>query len=366
MHARVEPPKTDALTTYLDDAGSFGLLNAEEEYRRTHELVELRREGWSQALQASSWKRFGLAAATALGRDCPELPTRKPRTPAEIGAVVDSMIDADPDAVTLDRLDEELEDKKKARPYRAARARYVAKRNRFMCSNLRLVVNVAKRYGRRHMPLSDRIQEGNLGLVKAIHRFDPERGFRFSTYAAWWIRHAVTRALIKYGRTVRIPSHLHILFTRARRTHRKLEADLGRRPTDEELAEALGLPPEKVAVAMDAMKLRSVGFDDPADGEGGQSIAEVLQDDELFEWDSRVAERIDSKLADRMLDRLDDRAFEIVVRRFGLRGAERRTLRSLGEDYDLSRERIRQLQNAALRQLRDTIRQCGLRSIAVH
>jgi RNA polymerase primary sigma factor len=247
----------------------------------------------------------------------------------------------------------------------AAKRSCVRARNRFMCANLRLVVMVAKRLGRRYLPLADRVQEGNLGLLKAIDRFDPELGFRFSTYAAWWIRHAVTRALVKYGRTVRIPSYIHALFNRVSRNATALRSTLGRTPTLAELAESVDAPVEKVAMALDAMALRAVGLDEPANGDGGPSIGDVLPDEALDGWQDRIGERIDGRLAGQLLDDLDDMSFDILVHRFGLRGAPQRTLRALGDDYALSRERIRQLQNRTLRGLRDALDASETPSVAV-
>ncbi len=360
--------RVDNLSTYLDDAGSFALLDAEEERRQARELVELRRAGWEAAFASDAQRNAVFAAAKAeLGDDVPASLTAWKAGKAEGSAVVDAMMRVDPDGCSLDRIEAECAGGRTpyAKRLRQTRRAYRRARNRFMCANLRLVVTVAKRFGRHHMPLSDRVQEGNIGLLKAIERFDPERGCRFSTYAAWWIRHAVTRALVKHGRTVRIPAHIHTLFTKARRARATMRGQLGRNPSLLEIAERIDAPVEKVEAAIEAMELRSVGLDDPATGEGGQTIAEVLPDETIDGWADRIGERIDARLAGEIVDRLDDMAYDIVVHRFGLRGAERRTLRALGDDYKLSRERIRQLQNDALRGLRDVIERSAVNSLAL-
>lgn len=370
MKAPSEQRRSDNLSTYLDDAGSFELLDADEERRQARRLHELRRACWHAVLDEPELaERLAAIAAEVLGTEIPGAlqAWRSGKGKATPEQVCETMLEADPDGCVLERLDSSLagEGSAAAKRLRGARREYLTARNRFMCANLRLVVTVAKRYGRHHMPLADRVQEGNIGLLKAIDRFDPERGFRFSTYAAWWIRHAVTRALVKHGRTVRIPAHIHTLFTKARRARTAIRGELGRNPTMAEVAERINAPVEKVHAAVKAMELRAVGLDDPAKGEGGQAIAEVLPDEELDGWADRIGERIDARLAAEVIDELDDMAYDIVVHRFGLRGLERRTLRSLGEDYDLSRERIRQLQNKALRGLREVIEQSRVTSLAV-
>lgn len=368
MKAPPEQRRSDNLSTYLDDAGSFELLDAEEERRQARRLQELRRACWHAVLEEPDLgERFLVLAHELLGSELSEALGAWGDGQLSAERLCEVLLEADPDGCVLARLDASptTEPCDALRRFRRARREYLSARNHFMCANLRLVVTVAKRYGRHHMPLADRVQEGNIGLLKAIDRFDPERGFRFSTYAAWWIRHAVTRALVKHGRTVRIPAHIHTLFTKARRARTAIRGELGRNPTMAEVAERINAPLEKVHAAVKAMELRAVGLDDPAKGEGGQAIAEVLPDEELDGWADRIGERIDARLAAEVIDELDEMAFDIVVHRFGLRGLQRRTLRSLGEDYDLSRERIRQLQNKALRGLRDVIEQSRVTSLAV-
>jgi RNA polymerase sigma factor (sigma-70 family) len=347
------PDPRDHLTRYLDDAGSFTLLDSEEERRQTRHIRCLRRARWCAALEETRWTTFCRLAGETLGSAAP--PGTRGPAPDDRDALLDGLVASDPDGRLLDALEPHLEAGPGRSRVLAAKNDYVRARNRFMCANLRLVVVVARRLGRRHLALPDRIQEGNLGLMKAIDRFDPERGYRFSTYATWWIRHAVTRALVMHGRTVRIPAHIHTLFTRARRARDALCAALQREPTLCELATYLDAPLEKVEMAIDAMELRAVCLDEPATGRSGPTIADGLFDETYDDWADRIGERIDGRLAGSLIDDLDPMAYEIVVRRFGLRGAQPNTLRALGDDYDLSRERIRQLQNHMLRGLRGAL-----------
>lgn len=359
----------------MDDAGSFELLDAEEERRQARRLRELRRACWQTVLEEPELvKGFLVVAREVLDKEAAQPIVAWAERRIRSQELCECMLDVDPDGSVLARLESvppgapvsEVGDvSEPVRRLRRARREYLSARNRFMCANLRLVVTVAKRYGRHHMPLADRVQEGNIGLLKAIDRFDPERGFRFSTYAAWWIRHAVTRALVKHGRTVRIPAHLHTLFTKARRARTAIRGELGRNPTMAEVAERINAPLDKVHAAVKAMELRAIGLDDPAKGEGGQAISEVLPDEDIDGWADRIGDRIDARLAAKVVGELDPMAFEIVVHRFGLEGLQRRTLRSLGEDYALSRERIRQLQNKALRGLRDVMEHSSVSSLAV-
>lgn len=250
-------------------------------------------------------------------------------------------------------------DRAKRRDYlrrvRRAHRGYERARNRFVRRNLRLVLMVARRFSDNRLPLADRIQDGNLGLLKAVDRFDVRRQTRFSTYAVWWIRHYITRALVNRGRAIRIPANLHRIYMKARSERPKLVAELGRAPTDAELARALEIDEDKLLDASEAMELRAVGLDSPASSEGTRTVAEMLESPGDAELDERLAEERNLAAANRALDDLEPMARDILVHRFGLEGTCPTTLRELGERYDLSRERIRQLQNKALGKLREMI-----------
>jgi RNA polymerase primary sigma factor len=360
--------RSDNFATYIDGTRAFPLLDADEERRQTRRLHQLRRSCWTVVLtEPELAQRFLHLTREELGPAVPEsLGAWEAGAPlAEV--LTTAMLDADPYGSILERLDASLipDEGRHASRLRHVRGEYLRARNRFMCANLRFVVTVARRYGVHHMDLADRVQEGNLGLLKAIDRFDPELGFRFSTYAAWWIRHTVIRALVKHGRTVRIPAHIHTLFTKARRASKTLHDELGRTPTLVEVAERIDALPAKVDTAVKAMELRLVGLDDPARGdEEGKAMGEVLADEALDGWADRIGDRIDARLADEALEGLDDRAFDIVVRRFGLRGLEPQTLKSLGEHHHLSRERVRQLQSKALQTLHTVLESSRSRAVA--
>jgi len=222
---------------------------------------------------------------------------------------------------------------------------------------------VADRYSDRWMPRVDRVQEGNLGLIKAVERFDPERGTRFSTYAVWWIRHSITRALMNRGRTVRVPANLHTIYTKVRRARVHFEARRGRPGTVEELAAELGLPFERVAAAIEALELRSVSLDSAAEGETSRSAdfavpAPQNSIDERFDQERATA------LALRAMQTLAPRERDIIEQRFALDGQPRMTLEGLGRCYRISRERVRQLQNRALQTIRREVESSPISSLA--
>lgn len=240
---------------------------------------------------------------------------------------------------------------------RQARSRYLRARNDFLSRNLRLVVTIAQRYGKRRMSLADRVQEGNIGLISAVERFDVDRGTRFSTYAAWWIRHCVTRALINHGRTVRVPAHLQRIFYRARRVYPELQRSLGRPPRVDETAQYLGVTVQKLQTAEEALAMYGVALDDPMPNSGPENsrpVSDVLAA-ESVPFDRHIDDERHLRNAATALDELGTRERHILTRRFGLDGDEPSTLRGLGERYDVSRERIRQLQSRAIDRLRKTV-----------
>lgn len=269
------------------------------------------------------------------------------------GTLVESLCDELP----LDTLDPDEAREHHARVRRAIRS-YRRARNRFVCANLRLVVKVADRYSGRFMSLADRVQEGNLGLLKAIERFDPDRGTRFSTYAVWWIRHAITRALVNRGRVVRVPAHLHVVFTKVRAARAALQGELGRPPTLPELAEHVELPLAKVQAAVEAMERRAVSIDRPEDEGSGPAWPDRLgMSAPQQQIDAGLDERRNEMLALEALDELDPRDRDILEQRFELGGRPKVTLKAIGKSLEISRERVRQLQNRALATLRREIEQ---------
>ncbi len=241
------------------------------------------------------------------------------------------------------------------REARRARATFLAARNRFVSANLRLVVLFAQRYGHDRMPLGDRIQEGNLGLLKAVDRFDPERGVRFSTYAAWWIRHAIVRALANGAGAVRLPTQIHQLVAKAERARRQLAVELGREPELREVAVAIDCDPERLTFALRAKAGRDVSLDAAADCDSGASPMEGLSDAAALAELEDVVEGRDRKRAMAALAQLPERERDIVHERFALPGATKQTFEEIGQRHGISRERARQVQRVALERLRRTL-----------
>jgi len=234
---------------------------------------------------------------------------------------------------------------------RCAREGDKAARKRLIESNLRLVISVAKKYRGRGVSFEDLIQEGNSGLIKAVERFDPDMGNRFSTYATWWIRQAVTRAVADHARTVRLPSHVVDALFRLRRADNTLSIELGRDPSEEELAERLGIKPEEVR------RLREVSqpigsINARVGAEEGAEMGDLLPDEragddyarvEIGQWEGTLHEAVES---------LPEREARILKMRHGLDGSKTRTLREVSEALGISQERARQVEIKALRTIR--------------
>jgi RNA polymerase primary sigma factor len=226
-------------------------------------------------------------------------------------------------------------------------------RRRLIEKNLRLVVSVAKRYRGMGLPFEDLIQEGNLGLIKATDRFDPEMGHRFSTYATWWIRQAVQRAVADKGRVVRLPVHTGEKARKVARVRNELSAERGREPTDEEIAESLGWAAREVnalvGLLSDATSLdRSVGAED-----GAPELGELVEDERASEAPDAVIREMENDRLRETIERMPDRERRVLVRRYGLDDQEPATLAAVGTELGVTRERVRQLQRNAERQLRE-------------
>ncbi len=259
----------------------------------------------------------------------------------EAGRAAVEQMDELADVLTLDQMDElyilqEVGD--------AARAHLIR-------ANTRLVVSIAKKYRGRGLQFLDLIQEGNVGLMKAVEKYDYRRGNRFSTYATWWIRQAVTRALANHGRTIRIPAHLGGRISKLYQVAQELEQEYGRQPTAEEIAENMELPAERVRWMLRTSR-QPVHLERPVGDESDAELGDFIEDIEAPPPAEAVASKMLTEEIGDILDQLTPREARILRLRYGLQDGESRTLKEVGEMFGLSRERIRQLEKEALRKLR--------------
>lgn len=227
-------------------------------------------------------------------------------------------------------------------------------RERMIKANLRLVVKIAHDYDGLGLPLLDLINEGNIGLMKAVERFDPAKGGKLSTYAAWWIKQSIKRALANQSKTIRLPVHLVDKISRLRRVALQLQEVFGREPTDDELAEELGIPAHRVAL-LRSIAARPTSLDAPIGEDETSTFGEVVQDERAADPYAQLEEKTVTAMVTELLSRLDPREQEILRQRFGLDGEPEKTLEEVGADLGVTRERIRQIQNIALSKLRRMI-----------
>jgi RNA polymerase primary sigma factor len=372
------PDSSTYLSMYFKDMAELDVLRPEEEFTSAREIETLEIMLWEAVLSyAPALERILAACASVPDFEVPAEARALRRSHSEkgIAKAAKKLRAADSDHLFIDAalgaIDRmtlgigvrgELVKSLGARGKVAEWLRRVQQANRaaadarndFVKANLRLVVSIARRFNHGRMALADLIQEGNLGLIKAVERYDYKRGFRFSTYASWWIRHAISRALADKGREVRLPVHMIDAQHRLTKARRQLTAKLGREPTSEELAEATSMPLDKVEKMRSWLLEQSVSIDKPVGDDEGRVLGEVLEDPdresasptEGMEWEALTTE------VRELLGDLRPIEADILRQRFGLGTEQELTLKEIGDKYNLSRERIRQLQEQALAKMR--------------
>jgi RNA polymerase primary sigma factor len=225
-------------------------------------------------------------------------------------------------------------------------------REHLIRANARLVVSVAKRYVGRGLPFTDLIQEGNIGLMRAIRNFDYKRGFKFSTYATWWIRQAISRAMADQSRTIRLPAYISDQVGRLRRAQLDLQQRLGRMPTNEELAEAMQMPTARIEAMLESLA-QPISLEAPVSEEDEAELGDLLEDANAVNPEEAVSDSMDNAALYGQLQTLPERERRVLEMRYGLNGEEPRTLAEVGEQLGITRERARQLEMQALDRLRN-------------
>ena len=302
----------DSVRLYLREIGKISLLNAEEELELAQKVVANREE---------------LEKVTARLAELDELEKEAPLTAKQLS----------------EREKLNVEAKKLSRP-----------KDKMAEANMRLVVSIAKRYSGRGLDFLDLIQEGNTGLLRAVEKFDPDKGFKFSTYATWWIRQAITRAIADQARTIRIPVHMVETINKLLRTQRRITQELNREPTIEELAKELEMEPDKVEYVIKIKQdITSLDAGVGRDGEDEDSVlADFIEDEDSKPPETLAADQLLKEQVDAILSTLSDREQKIVKMRFGLENGKSHTLEEVGQEFAVTRERIRQIEAKALAKLR--------------
>ncbi|MDZ4696707.1 MAG: sigma-70 family RNA polymerase sigma factor [Deltaproteobacteria bacterium] len=381
---------------YLRDVSDIDVMAPEQEFALARRIEGLKVDLWAAILcfQAGAgvvidgielhmperfklfdvYKRSMLRASSGAAKEKEEKPVKAEKSAGKAPSAFDKKVltwaesagEADPEGIFLELTAEFLLERPEpvqkrvknwsrfAESVRTARRRLRDAKNYFVKANLRLVLAVAARYSRELLSFEDLVQEGNIGLMKAVDRYDYRRGFRFSTYASWWIRHAIGRALADKARLVRLPVHVLDSQQKIEKTRRKLLAQLGRKPSSEEISAEAGLPLEEVQRIVSLPPSNPVSLDEPyADDDDGRSRLESLADPDPDPEPVERMEAVEKESAMlRLLGTLKPVEVDILRKRFGLHDGRERTLQEIGDEHSLSRERIRQVQDRALSKLR--------------
>jgi RNA polymerase primary sigma factor len=381
-----EPSIDDQLSTYFRHLGEHDLLSADDERRLSVAIEIAEMSSWQHLFsipelvlpvlefltphldgdQVPDFSKLQKQCASMLGVKSDAKAVKKLEALASEAAVQMRGCDLDRehiDAVMreVERLQPTLRTKSAAKAKltmldmaRAANREASRLRNDFVRANLRLVVTMARRYDRGQMPLSDLIQEGNLGLMHSVGRFDHKRGLRFSTYACWWIRHAIGRAMADKARAVRIPVHMLEAQQQLEKVRRELTRSLGRPPSPAELAKAARVPIAKLDQMHQYVMGHAVSLDKPVHGDDERTFGDTMADPNTE--DASLAETMTHEALSGqirgMLRHLSPIEADVLTKRFGIGDDEERTFREIGDEYALSRERIRQIQNGALDKLK--------------
>ncbi len=395
LRARGEEEPQSFLSMYFRDMAELEVLRPEEEFETARKIEELELDLWRTLLgyaPGAAWmsdtvERTMEKSSPEMGnyRVLAERARGKGRGPAQakfskaldkaVAHLAVELKEADMDRLFVDAAAEEVSRvarsvRSGSRPeglsfsltrtflvfadsiaHRVARVKQA--KNEFVKANLRLVVSIARRFNHGRLPLPDLIQEGNIGLMKAVERYDYRRGFRFSTYASWWIRHAISRALADKGRAVRLPVHMIDAYHKIAKSERELQSKLERPATTAEIASATGIEPEKLEKMKTFLAETPVSLDRPISDDDGRRLIDVLADPN--ETQAPPEQMVSSETQGEMLkllSALKPIEADILRKRFGLLNDQEKTLKEIGDEYHLSRERVRQLQEQALGKMR--------------